>query len=302
MNQNDGTETFLSLLTPLRVALAFFVWIFLFAIVFYFLAVSPNQGVPFYGGKPVASFGDALYFSAITATTLGYSDVTPIGWTRFLVCMEVFGGLILGGLAVSALTSAPLHKLKRAQAQATGVWLELCTISDEKNPVEYMLCLTFIDADGPAMSIRGENFGLSVRYHEKRFEITVGEPKGTYRGSLLANDFPKMVFDYEIDNVNAHYSGGICVLKFDRDYKRRVCEYESRSYDKKHGNRDTIKGCKVTDPESLKRLSDSQLKGAELKALVSKFFHDRLSEVSKLSDRAETPALRAEENLRRVMP
>jgi len=50
-------------------------------------------------GKPVeASFGDALYFSLATFTTLGYGDFHPVGMMRFLAGAESFFGVVLMSL------------------------------------------------------------------------------------------------------------------------------------------------------------------------------------------------------------
>ena len=50
----------------------------------------------------VTSFGDALYYSIVTFTTLGYGDLQPRGVLRFMACLETFVGyLVLGILASS---------------------------------------------------------------------------------------------------------------------------------------------------------------------------------------------------------
>ncbi|QDT14046.1 potassium channel family protein [Alienimonas californiensis] len=48
----------------------------------------------------VTTFGDALYYSVVTFTTLGYGDLQPRGVLRFMACLETFVGyLVLGILA-----------------------------------------------------------------------------------------------------------------------------------------------------------------------------------------------------------
>jgi hypothetical protein len=51
-------------------------------------------------GGPIRELGilEALYFSGITFTTIGYGDLAPVGWTRGLAVSE---GLV-GVLTVSA--------------------------------------------------------------------------------------------------------------------------------------------------------------------------------------------------------
>jgi len=49
--------------------------------------------------------GEALYFSFVTALSIGYGDVVPSGLTRVLAIVEGTGGLLLFGVLVSKLVS-----------------------------------------------------------------------------------------------------------------------------------------------------------------------------------------------------
>lgn len=61
----------------------------------------------FSGGRPVpsgaAGFVTALYFSLVTFTTLGYGDVQPMGWMRFVAVGEAATGLLVFGAVISKL-------------------------------------------------------------------------------------------------------------------------------------------------------------------------------------------------------
>lgn len=48
---------------------------------------------------------DALYFSIVTISSLGYGDIRPMGWARVLVGMEVTIGLAFLGLLVAKISS-----------------------------------------------------------------------------------------------------------------------------------------------------------------------------------------------------
>lgn len=49
---------------------------------------------------------DYIYFSVVTISTLGYGDIIPVGYSRFLVCSEVLFGLIFVGYSLSQVLSA----------------------------------------------------------------------------------------------------------------------------------------------------------------------------------------------------
>lgn len=82
---------------PLRVMLFSVVLILGFAVIFFSNGVvDGDQLLQF---NPDNSFGDnlsdflnVLYFSIVTFTTLGYGDITPVGWNRFFTAAEAFSG------------------------------------------------------------------------------------------------------------------------------------------------------------------------------------------------------------------
>jgi hypothetical protein len=67
------------------------------------------------GGAAVAStlegFGTAVYFSFITATSVGYGDVVPVGAARVLAGAESVMGLLLVGCVISKLVSRRQEEL-----------------------------------------------------------------------------------------------------------------------------------------------------------------------------------------------
>ena len=57
------------------------------------------------GSNVSPSFGDALYFSLITFTTLGYGDFTPTGFGKFFAAGTVLCGLFLTALLIGKFAS-----------------------------------------------------------------------------------------------------------------------------------------------------------------------------------------------------
>jgi len=61
----------------------------------------------------------ALYFSIVTWTTLGYGDVTPAGFGRVVVSIEVLTGYILSALLIAAVVTE-IQRLPTANAHKDG--------------------------------------------------------------------------------------------------------------------------------------------------------------------------------------
>jgi hypothetical protein len=53
--------------------------------------------------KEVKTFWEALYFSGLTFTTIGYGDITPMGCARFLAVLEGLFGIVLSSALVVSL-------------------------------------------------------------------------------------------------------------------------------------------------------------------------------------------------------
>ncbi|MEM9417836.1 MAG: potassium channel family protein [Planctomycetota bacterium] len=65
--------------------------ILLFGAGYHFLVEQTNSLSGVYDG----SFNDAVYFSAAVYTTVGFGDITPLGYLRLMVSFEALAGLVL---------------------------------------------------------------------------------------------------------------------------------------------------------------------------------------------------------------
>ncbi len=75
--------------------LAHLVEIWLFAVVYYFMSSTDIDGWGHLAGNYNGTLLDSVYYSAITYTTLGFGDITPIGKIRLVTALEALLGLIL---------------------------------------------------------------------------------------------------------------------------------------------------------------------------------------------------------------
>ncbi len=67
--------------------------IYIFAGGYYYVLHTPNLG-SFTGDAPVEDFWDCVYLSFVVYSTLGFGDMVPTGWVRFMVGMEAVTGLV----------------------------------------------------------------------------------------------------------------------------------------------------------------------------------------------------------------
>ena len=100
--RGDSASTGLSQLQRMKLALRSYVEIvFEFGLIYFGVAcliprLIPSRHWSFYGGSGINSVGDAVYFSAITITTVGYGDISVIHWlSRSLAIYEIGIGFVL---------------------------------------------------------------------------------------------------------------------------------------------------------------------------------------------------------------
>jgi hypothetical protein len=102
---------FIEALADQSVGGLFRIWLIIvagFGAAYWLLDWLPGQALVT-GGSPVApdaaGFLSALYFSAVTATSVGYGDIVPTGATRLLAIAESISGLIIFGCLISKFVS-----------------------------------------------------------------------------------------------------------------------------------------------------------------------------------------------------
>ena len=108
---------FIDVLADRSVGSLFWLWLVIVvvcAIVDWLLALAGAAPL-LANGQPIAAdvggLASALYFSAITATSVGYGDIAPVGAARPLAIAESVAGLILFGCVVSKFVSRRQEQL-----------------------------------------------------------------------------------------------------------------------------------------------------------------------------------------------
>lgn len=121
--------------------------------------------------KPdLSGLGTAIYFSFVTALSIGYGDVTPIGALRLLAVIEGIAGLLIFGCVISKLVS-------RRQEELTQE-IHRTTFEDRLDRVRTNLHLVFSDL-GAVQQLQAEQGALPGQVL-RRLESTVR----VFRGEL----------------------------------------------------------------------------------------------------------------------
>ncbi|MDA3936919.1 MAG: potassium channel family protein [Actinomycetota bacterium] len=119
---------------------ALFGTIVLFAIGFWLLALAGSSVLEFtYRTGPAKGFDDALYFSLVTISSLGYGDIRPVGLGRIIAGTEVVVGLAFFGMLVAKISSVKQdYLLRRLYSELVDEKLDRHAETLEKTSRVYM--------------------------------------------------------------------------------------------------------------------------------------------------------------------
>jgi hypothetical protein len=197
--------------------------------------VLPSHGLV-YAGKPLpASFLEALYFSIVTEATLGYGDISPLGLSRLVACLQVISGLILAGLTIAKITSIQGLEFRLTGYRSSGDWIEFATLPDG---TEVVGISRIYDAGGV------------IRYDGKNFARD-GELIGFFDGWLIEIEGTTASFRYSNHQSDKHFIEGVASVIFTPDQESgKWCELSATAHD--FGTSRNIKyvGYRCSDLES----------------------------------------------------
>ena len=159
---------------PLQRLIGFWVgMIVLFGAVYWLAGLSMGWGLQAgsVAVKPdLEGLGTAIYFSFVTALSIGYGDVIPLGALRILAVIEGIAGLLIFGSVISKLVS-------RRQEELTAE-IHRTTFEDRLDRVRTNLHLVFTDL-GSVQQLQAEQGALPGQV-VRRLESTVR----VFRGEL----------------------------------------------------------------------------------------------------------------------
>lgn len=178
------------------------------------------------------NFWDAIYFSVITETTTGYGDIRPIGFSRLLVCIQVFSGLIIAGILVAKITSSYGKALRYILHNSEGYWLE--SFKKEGQPIMFTFAHIFFD--GEELRYEGDNYDYEGKY------------QGSFRGNLISSVGNYLKFEYYNLEQKHLFDSGFIEVTFSSDTQNtKWVSYRAICYDKSKRETTEYIGIRASD-------------------------------------------------------
>ena len=125
----------------------------------------------------------AVYFSIVTASSLGYGDFSPLGLSRAVAVIEILTGYVALGLFVTKLASEPALSLRRIASTIEGVWLDSVT-TDSGDQFYGLVNFAYEESKG------------MIRFYGENVDST-GRTLHTFSAESIATGWPSLVFRYE---------------------------------------------------------------------------------------------------------
>jgi|GEM_PF-1717887 len=154
----------------------FILFIFCFGTAYYYLSKTEN-GIHFAfaeGKEASITYSESLYFSVVAFTTFGFGDFYPVGYSRYLVMLQVILGLVFFGLLVSKFTAAKgdfiLHRLYTGDVQRRLLEFDN-GIRELTNEIEQMNTLV---AENPELIQKRVTSNKNENYYEDLLSLMMG--------------------------------------------------------------------------------------------------------------------------------
>ncbi len=250
------------------------VWISSFAIAYWVIPkIDGESALKDSCGARVEGLLNALYFSIVTATTLGYGDVSPSGWLRGCAAVEVTGGVLLAGLAVSAFVALPSQQTRKATKSCTGWWCERVVLPDA-----IFYSFTRMVRDGDTLQKTGHNYQPAPLGCDSM-------DRTWFTGTVITHYFPTLLSIYENSRDSPAYTKGVYRFDMSKSLNGRYLYYTGYCYDGKYGCRDSITGRKILNRSDRRKAEAGTLTDTDRRRIVAELFPSEPAD-----DRVDPPA------------
>lgn len=168
---------------PQRFGCAFFATIVVFAAIY---AIWPSTIT---GVRDVL---DALYFSIVTITTLGFGDIMPSGPVgKVLVCMEAILGVVFIGLFLNAISESQARQVDENEKNRTKAERKDNALAKLRQYYKFLFSIMaryLIEAFSVTTPIDNRKFPEDVMHHQ--FQFSFNDMCDLYKTTLLLYDPP----------------------------------------------------------------------------------------------------------------
>ena len=235
---------------------AFILAVFICALAYWKLSSLPSG----HGIGENISLWDAVYFSVVTISSLGYGDFQPKGISRLFATIEVLWGLVIIGLGVAKLASEGSSELRKLHGKVGGVWLDVVRFEDGKKI--FGIIYINITEDGLSLAFGGEN------YNEDGSQID------SFESRLISVDWPSARFFYENSHGSENYTAGLVTLRFETS-ENGVNRFSGESIDFKRTVVDKMEGWKLLSENDIAALTKPESRKEGVARLIRTYFpHD----------------------------
>ncbi len=179
------------------------------------------------GGHPVGGdfngFVDAIYFSFVTATSIGYGDIVPVGFARVVACAEAVTALLIFGAVVAKFVS---HRSDQLVGEIHRVTFEERLDRIQTNlhvVISDMISITAVsEAPDPPLSRISTRLESSMLLFQSEMRIDPRSPlsaKADHRGRGTLRHSRRSEFDTDrIRRPAHHFARGLPALAAVRDH------------------------------------------------------------------------------------
>ena len=183
---------------PQKYGCAFFATIVAFAAIY---AIWPSTI------KGVNNILDALYFSIVTITTLGFGDVLPSGTAgKVLVCAEAILGVVFIGMFLNAISESQARQVDENEKNRTKEERRDNAISKLRQYYKFLYSIMaryLIEAYSVTTPIKGRKFPEDVMHHQ--FQFSFNDICDLYKSSLLIYDPQMLVIGPRWKRIFMHF-------------------------------------------------------------------------------------------------
>lgn len=219
----------------------------------------PSHGLVEIQDDGCVSLLDAIYCSIVTASSLGYGDIHPIGISRIVAATEVLGGLVVVGLAVTKLASERPSHIKHIHDRVSACWVDRVALKDDR-------CVYGITR----LEMNSEN--LSLKYWGYNYNRP-GQQIGYFDAILISENWPCLKFHYENSQGSKEFEAGVVELTFDGSDPMRPVRYSGEIIDYERQEPDIVEGWRIPD-DVAQNLDDPKQRTQLICELIQEYWPD----------------------------